>query len=412
MDTAAFDKAVSDHAAAVLLRYFSATQSLSFGHPSLVLRRDRELLRLHWSLSTPVSRLVTYVLENRHEVQSVLSNIVRIEDGTLRGRLDAFATVKLRQVSGLPTAIVSHEPVRSFSSGPNQLLGWVIMEAWSLASRFSTITLDSSGYQMRLHHARQQLDQCRRLQGIAQIAGQTILNRRPAAAAIAEASRSRRKVYQLATEAYRHLLAIEEGKPDVLAALLQDTLVGPLEPWRRFELAIGMSIAEALAAVQSVSLDLNLMVGDKRRSLARSGRFAVFWQSATEHYRAPPLEPSEIVERRILAAYGIAAGSDRPDLVVIDQIKKEVVAIVEVKYLTSEDATDRVRSAVSQIVRYARGYTELGSADALLGNCIAVMSGGIENIVQPNMQPGLPAVMDFASINSGRLTKWAAQLLQ
>lgn len=410
MDAAAFDRSVIDHAAAVFLRYFSAAQRLTMDQPSLDMRRDRDLLRLHWSLSSPVATLVSYVLANRHEVQSVLENEVRIEDGVLRGRLDAMKTVMLRRISGLETAIVGKEPVRSYSSGANQVLGWVVMEAWALASRFLGVTLDSAGYRERIDHARQQLDQCRRLQSIAQLADGKVLNKRPTAAAITEASRSRRRLYHLATEAYRYLLKVESGDNTTIAAMLRETMLGPLEPWRRFELAVGLSVAEALAAAQGKPLSLNLLVGETKRHLARSGDFGIYWQHRTEFYEAPDPEPSEEKERRILAAYVISSAGDRPDLVIVDHARDAVVAVIEVKYLTGEDATDRFKSAVSQIVRYARGYAEAHDLDHLIGRSLAVMSQGIEGLTLAGPPSGVPRVVDFAGIKREALAPWALAL--
>jgi hypothetical protein len=410
MDAAAFDRSVVDHAAAIFLRYFSTAHNLSLDQPSLVMKRDRDLLRLHWSLSTPVSKLVSYVLEHRHEVQSVLSSEIRTEDGILRGRLDAMKTVMLRRVSGLETAIISNEPVRSYSSGPNQVLGWVLMEAWGLASRFSFVTQESAGYRNSIDQVRLRLDQCRRLQSIAQIAGQTVLNRRPTAAAITQASRSRRTLYHMATEAYRHLLKIESGDAEAITAMLRETLLGPLEPWRRFELAVGLSAGEALAAAQGTNISLNLLIGDAKRSLVRAGDLSIFWQSRTDFYEAPEPEPSEIMERHILDAYGISAGSDRPDLVVADLAKKQVIAIIEVKYLTGEDATDRVKSAVGQIVRYARGYAEGEPLKHLIGQSLSVMSQGIDDFTVSPLAPDVPYLADFGEITRQALAPWATRL--
>ena len=410
MDAAAFDRSVIDHAAAIFLRYFSAAHNLSLDHPSLVMRRDRDLLRLHWSLSTPVTKLVSYVLEHRHEVQSVLSSEIRTEDGILRGRLDAMRTVMLRRISGLETAIVSNEPVRSYSSGPNHVLAWVLTEAWGLASRFSSVTQESAGYRNSIDQARLRLDQCRRLQSIAQIAGQAVLNRRPTAAAITQASRSRRTLYHMATEAYRHLLKIENGDPEAITTMLRETLLGPLEPWRRFELAVGLSAGEALATAQGTSISLNLLIGDAKRSLVRVGDLSIFWQSRTDFYQAPEPEPSEIIERYILNAYGISAGGDRPDLVVADLAKNEVVAIIEVKYLTSEDATDRVKSAVGQIVRYARGYAKGQPLKHLIGQSLSVMSQGIDGLTLSSLPPDVPHLTDFGAIKQEALAPWAGRL--
>jgi hypothetical protein len=396
MDAAAFDRSVTDHAAAIFLRYFSAAHSLSLDHPSVVMKRDRDLLRLHWSLSTPVKKLVSYVLEHRHEVQSVLSTEFRTEDGILRGRLDAMKTVMLRRVSGLQTAIVSNEPVRSYGSGPNQVLGWVLTEAWGLASRFSSITQESAGYRNSIHHARLRLDQCRRLHSIA--------------AAITQASRSRRMLYHIATEAYRHLLRIESGDPESITAMLRETLLGPLEPWRRFELAVGLSAGEALAAAQGTNISLNLLIGDAKRSLVRAGDLSIFWQSRTDFYKAPEPEPSEIKERHILDAYGMSAGGDRPDLIVADLARNQVIAIIEVKYLTGEDATDRIRSAVGQIVRYARGYAEGIPLRQLLGQSLSVMSQGIDGLTLSSLPPDVPYLADFGGIKRQALARWARRL--
>lgn len=410
MDSEFFDRAVVDHATAIFLRYFGATQNLALDQPSLLMQRDRDLLRLHWSLSSPVSQLVSYALDHRHEIQSALSTARRVEDGMLRGRLNARATIVQRRISGLQTAIVSDEPVRSYSSGPNQLLGWVVMEAWALSSRFASVTLDSPAYKSSIEAARQRLDQCRRLQSIAQIAGQTVLNRRPSASAILESERSRKTVYRLATKAYRHLLNIESGDPQAVTAMLRETLVGPLEPWRRFELAIGLSVGESLANAQSKALVLNLLIGDARRSLARAGQFSVYWQSRTDLYSAPEPEPSELIERRILDAYGISAGSDRPDLIIVDETKQAVAAVVEVKYLTGEDATDRVKSAVSQIIRYARGYTSNQTLDELIGRSLAVMSTGIDGLTLSALPNNVPSVADFAGIRRQALAQWAHRI--
>lgn len=411
MDTGAFDRAITDHATALLLRYFSSVSLVTSERPTVAIERDRELLRLHWSLSSPVSALVSYALEHRHEIQTVLGSAVRFEDGVVRGRLDAMATVRMRQMSGLATAIVSHEPIRSYASGPNQVLGWVLMQAWSLASRFSTVTLDSPAYRSSIDNALQRLEQCRRIHAIAQITGQTALNQRPTAGSILEASRSRRTLYRIATDAYKALLAVEAGDPRTITAMLRETLLGPLEAWRRFELAVGFSVAEALASAENQPLSLNLLLGEARRRLAQAGRFDVYWQWPTTHYTPPKPEPSELVTRSILDSYGMSSASDRPDLVITDRIRNEVAAIVEVKYLTSEDGSDRVRSAIVQLVRYARGYTPLEKSAPLLGRSVVALSQGIDEVNIPMPYPdGTPLLTDFTGIKHGFFLPWARRL--
>jgi hypothetical protein len=214
----------------------------------------------------------------------------------------------------------------------------------------------------------------------------------------------------MATEAYRHLLKIESGDAEAITAMLRETLLGPLEPWRRFELAVGLSAGEALAAAQGTNISLNLLIGDAKRSLVRAGDLSIFWQSRTDFYEAPEPEPSEIMERHILDAYGISAGSDRPDLVVADLAKKQVIAIIEVKYLTGEDATDRVKSAVGQIVRYARGYAEGEPLKHLIGQSLSVMSQGIDDFTVSPLAPDVPYLADFGEITRQALAPWATRL--
>jgi hypothetical protein len=115
-------------------------------------------------------------------------------------------------------------------------------------------------------------------------------------------------------------------------------------------------------------------------------------------------------ERRILTAYGISEGGDRPDLVVIDHAGNAAAAIIEVKYLTGEDATDRLKSAVSQIVRYARGYATAEGLDRLIGRSLAVMSQGLEGLTLSGLPPDVPRVADFAGITQEALAPWATAL--
>lgn len=369
------------------------------------------MLRLHWAVSPVVKELVTYVLEHRQEIQTVLSSNVRVEDGILRGRLDALATVRARQLTGLKTTIVGHEPCRSYASGPNRVLGWVLGQAWMLASRFSTMSFDSPGYRDAIDETLERMEQSRRLQGVSQIISDPLAQKRPSGSALLEASRSRRVLYQKATLAYRNLLAIELGDPDAIGRMLKETLLGPLETWRRFELAMGYSVAEALADATGKRLSLNLLIGDERRIIASVGPFDLFWQATTLYHKPAPLEPSEVVTKDILSAFGFRPSSDRPDLVVVDRSKEQVVSIIEVKYLTGEDGSDRVRSAVAQLVRYARGYRALEECGPLLEKSIIALCHGIDGIIRAEPAAlGTPLLVDFAAIKQKSFSSWAQSL--
>jgi hypothetical protein len=404
------DLAITDHIAGFLLRYFAKAIGVRTDRPYTDVVRDRDLLRLHWAISPVIRDLVTYVLQHRHEIQSVLTTARRIEDSVVRGRLDARATILHRRMTGLSTAMVSKEPLRSFDSGPNQVLSWILTQAWSLASRFASMLPDSASYLEVVEKTVQGLEQVRRIQAIAMMSGQ-LATKRPASGAVSEAGRSRREVYRKAHNAYESLVRIESGDPKAITDLLRATLLAPLEVWRRYELAVAFSIAEALAIDGPTTLVLNLLVGDTRSPIARVGRFSIFWQSRTALYTDPELEPSELVTRHILDAYGLSASSERPDLVVVDAVAGNVVSVIEVKYLAAEDASDRIRSAVAQLVRYSRLYHLIDEVGPLLGRSLVAVSQGTETITIPSPIPDdVPLIVDFAAIRLGQLAEWVVRL--
>lgn len=408
MSLEALDREITDHALAVLLRYFRMVGAASVFRPQFDIERDREMLRLHWSLSQPVSELAEYSLSHSHEIRTVLHSESRIEDGIARGRVDAMKTVRLRRVSGSPTVVVSEEPVRTYRSGPNHVLGWVLMQASSLAARFSKLTVDSAAYQQMIDGTLQKIEQTRRMQAIAAITGNVRLANRPSANALIQASRTRHKIYTLATNAYRSLLAIEAGDLNAITDLLRHTLLAPLEPWRRFEIAIGLSLLEALQCKCNIPISLKLLSGSNRM-IGSVGIYDVLWQERTDHYSAPLPEPSEAIISHIVAAFGLGSAADRPDIVVTNRAANRLEAIIEVKYLTGEDASDRVKSAIAQLVRYARGYHPLAETGPLLSRSLIAVSQGIEGLTRVPSY-GVPLASDFAEIRRGSLALWAERL--
>ncbi len=405
------DTAVIDHIARFLLRYFGSAERAEASRPKVDTVQDRDLLRLHWAISPVVRDLAAYAVQHRHEIQSVLATAVRVEDALARGRVDARATIMHRRMTGLPTAVVGHEPLRSYNSGPNQLLVWVLIQAWSLAARFATMLPAGAAYAESVDQAVQVLDQARRLQAIAQMAGQGLSTRRPTSAAILTARRSRRELYRKAYIALDLLLRVESGEPEAITTMLRNTLLAPLEPWRRYEMAVAFSLAEALASKTGAVLALRLLVGDTRRPIVLVGPYEIFWQSRTHLAGKPHPEPSERETARILEAYGMSASFERPDLVVVNAVANAVASIVEVKYLTSEDARDRVRGAVAQIVRYSRLYHPLDQAGPLLGRSLVAVSQGTEGIRVPSPVPDdVPLIVDFEAIRQGQLAEWADRL--
>ena len=123
-------------------------------------------------------------------------------------------------------------------------------------------------------------------------------------------------------------------------------------------------------------------------------------------------EPSEEVVSRLLRQYGLLEGTDRPDLVVLDQDTEKPVAVAEVKYYSSEvnDDADALRAASDQLVRYARGYYGIEEIDGLLDYSVVALAHAT-NVRNPEPKPyGLPLVVDFEGIIEGQLEEWVRRI--
>jgi hypothetical protein len=238
------------------------------------------------------------------------------------------------------------------------------------------------------------------------------LTRRPSHQAVKEASRSRRLIYILASKAYRALQAIEAGEEESIRKLLKETLLGPLPVWQRFELAVGLGLAQALSETLGQRLSLRFLAGG-REPVARVGNYEVYWQSTTDFWKTPAAEPSEKLVSGLLKQYGLSEGSDRPDLVVLDVTTDDIVAVIEAKCFSKEecDSSSALRAAITQLVRYARGYRDLEDLDGLLDNSIvALIHDDFGQMLSPRPY-GLPLVVDFEGIIGRRLEEWSLHLI-
>lgn len=394
--------AIDDFATAILLRHMRSASALAPGAPRFVLGRDLELLHCHWAISRPVRELATYLLENRHETQSLLAFRQRVDDAVARGRLDARGTMMHRLRTGLATAIVAAEPIRSYATGPNHVLAWVLRQAWQRAARFHAWQEAGTPYEINARSAVHLIDQVRRIEAVGAALSETQASRRPVAASLVAAERSRRKLYRLAHNAYRLFLDIERGDPDAIAGMLRDTLLVPLEDWRRLELAVALGVGEALAQETGQRLQLELLGMQARQPVLRCGPFAIFWQSLTAHYSAPPREPSEQRVADILKAYGLNVSAERPDLVVVEEAAGRAVGIIEVKFHGGDNPASRFREAVDQLVSYGRGYE--ADPGGILGRSAVAMNTAVPVLQEP--APGVPAAFSFDDIVQGRLAPW------
>lgn len=401
------DAAIVDYSAGLLLRYFRAGAPVEGGMPRLDQRRDVEILKGHWSLAEPVRSLVTYLLDRPHEAQALLTYRERVDNAVARGRIDARRTWLYRQQTGLSSALVTHEPVRSFNTGPNMLLAWVLREAATYTARLLTWQAANSAYLPAIEAAQADMRKVQRIEGLREPLRAVSLGQRPSAGAVRDSARSRRPVYRLAVQAYRVLQGLERGDRNAMEAVARSALIGPLEDWRRFELAVGLAVGEALGRSIDAPLQLHLLGSDSSGPIVTAGRFAIYWQQVTPYHAPAPLEPSEVAARAALGDFGIAVGTERPDLIVVDRDKDAVVSVVEVKYIAGDTATARFREAVDQVVRYGRSYATGPERDGLLSRSLVALSRNAPARVG-HAAPA-PFAVDFEAIKQPHgLDAWAA----
>lgn len=399
------DAEVVDFSAALLVRYFRNGQIAQSAVPRLDARRDLDILKGHWAISEPVRALVRYVLAHPHEVQRLLTFEVRVDDAVARGRIDARATWLYRQQSGLSFAVVTHEPVRSFETGPNVLVAWVLMEASLHASRLTDWQVPGSPYATNLESALDNLRKVQRIEALRDLTTRV----RPTTNTRKVARRSRQRIYQLAAHAFEVFVGLERGSADAISTVVESTLLAPLENWRRFELAVGLAASEALASRLSLPLHLRILSGKFTGPIAEIGPYRVFWQQQTTYFSAPPPEPSEHLAQQILSAYGLTIGSDRPDFIIVDTANDRVAAIIEVKFVAGDSVEGRFKEAIQQIVRYARGYGEAGELGRIGRSSLVAISHTAPQLLAAPVET-IQSV-DFDGLRRLELASWADRLV-
>ena len=405
----ALDQDITDYAAAVFLRYFRKGIRAETEMPHLDRARDIALLRAHWAISKPVRDFLSYVLSHRHEAQSLLQINRRTDDAVARGRIDARSTILMRRVSGHPSLIVSEEPVRSFNTGPNQVVAWVVHMAANHVARLFALQQQGSAYTELIEAAMSEIAAVKRLDALREPLKHVATNRRPESGALRDAARSRRMIYRHAIAAYNTLTGIEAGEEAALQLVLQSTLIAPLEQWRRFELAVAVGIGEVISEETGEEMWLSVIGSLQEQPIIQCGRFRIYWQSGTGLFSNPPLEPSEIRLEAALSAYGMQLSAGRPDLVIVDQEEGSVAAIVEVKYLAGDTAAERFQEAAAQVVRYARGYSNSASIDNLVSRSLIALSMDAPKVIDC-ATPTVSAV-DFPAMRQGALRGWVRDRL-
>lgn len=403
------EQQITDAIAKVLLRYFRSGDLVVLTDGVRTDSRDTAYLLLHWAISKEIVDLARYLWDRRHETQMILERVKSELSGVARGRVDAVATLLARLRTGDLSRTISWTASRRADVGVNRLLVWVLKRALDILEGFESVTGPGGAYHERVQLARSLISDASNVSVLSDMFRSLRLTNPPTPQDVAQATRHRRPIYRLAAAAYRKLRQVEDGNQDEITSLLSDSLLGPLEHWRRFELLVALSIGEAIARRLGVPLSLNIIgAGRMDAPLASCDRYAIYWQSQTSYYSAPTPEPSERTARDIFSAFGLHQGGDRPDVVIADTNKGQVIALAEAKFMATDRSSVEAafREAVVQVVRYSRGY----EGDVLAHSVLAVsdLPPGI-GTGSPNTT--CPFAVDLDGVLSGGLDRWAGETI-
>jgi hypothetical protein len=194
-----------------------------------------------------------------------------------------------------------------------------------------------------------------------------------------------------------------------IARLLESTLIGPVERWRQFELALMLAMADAVSRKTGAPVRVENLFPGVLKAAVSVGRYVLRWQRPGPRYEEPALDPWEKREVDILLAFGVSPGYDRPDVVLVDRDLDRTIAVGEAKYFEGDDWRDRLRDAVGQIVTYARGYeSKQGDVEDIIARSVIAL-WNISNQA-PAATTRTPFVVAFDDFESG-LADWAERAL-
>jgi hypothetical protein len=405
--------ALNDYLTEVLVRYFRKSVAQDFDIPRLHVAKTERLLAQCWAFSGPARVFVTYLANHVHELQAVLNATSEICKDGVRGRIDPRRTMVLQALTGQPTWTVCIAPSRTHDSGPNRILCWVLKRIAELLRERYRLTVGEPSHSANLGPLLNHVESLLRFEPIRNAMAAVSTVRRPGNRDLTEALRSRRPVYRCAGAAYKFLLEIEAGDPRALRDLLNETVLGPAPLWQRFELAAGLGSAEAIAAASGLAFSLHVIVPGTYGPFATVGNIAIHWQSQTDFYLSPEPEPSEKLVADLLGAIGLTSGGDRPDFVVVDHSRREVLALAEVKYFENDDddGATAIRAAVDQLVTYARGYKRPANVLGLVDASTIVLASSARFTTKGKESGPQPWIVDFEGLRQGALIPWARQTI-
>ena len=280
----------------------------------------------------------------------------RVTTQAVRGPIDWGATIRTRSAAGNdPTLFVVRPARRIFNAPENQALLWTLLEldrrlrqARAAESAADSGVHDDQWF-VRVVRVRNVIATARRHAWLTDVDA-----RRPSSATIRRLMRARRVFYrERLLDAYR-LLARYAATPSPadVTTLLTQRYFEPSQDWRLFEVAVALRLSRAFAAVGKPRPQ-RLLVGSEgsRRPFASfelpSGTLVAL------EYQSWPAGAGTSVHRETRLRHKIAAGANRPDIVItatrdgvlVDAVVLELKATRSPRYLAD---------GISQLLAYLK----------------------------------------------------------
>lgn len=380
---------------------------------------DLEYLRLNWAVSSSIYKFCKYLIEHRYELQAGTSSFLETDDINIKGRIDARKTTLLRNTSGHPTIVVYYSSKKSFATGPNYVLIWVLNLAHTYGRQWlslleKNIDVSEKDSRSNIRLAIGLLTDVHRISLIKEALLSYKLCARPSLHALIQAKSSSRKIYRLAYEAYTFLERIERNDPESIGGLLEETLIKPKEDYQILELAHAFCLANCISEKTSKPVIIKEISSKGNSVLLQIGDIVISWQTKTSNYTPPELEPSEKKLLELLELFKLRGFSERPDIVVHHIKTNVILALGEAKSFKEQPDAWRapLRQALAQIIHYSRGYTKNSDElDALVARSSIILSFFPINSRPIDIPINGPTVFDVEDLLSGNINAWADRIL-
>lgn len=322
---------------------------------------DQDLLEFYWALGDEVERLAIAVSENPMALDPLPTTEIEHARGVIGGSIRAADSVLLQEQTGDASAFVVDEPSNTYTTPANHIVFWLLGRAFLALERISARSQALKSMPSWVDARRVALERALRA-NVFQDAGYTLSLSTPHDTAARSLLSTTKPVYRLALSVLRGRIALSDGDRSAIERMLSQALIPFHQPWQRFELAVGLSMARRLAVAGAGSVRMPFPLRSQGE-IARVGKLSVRWQYPVRPLQQHNLGPRIDIARDIRESLGMQNVTQRADLAVVDVDHDVLLALAECKWAPeANDNGPMLAEAIPQITDYAETITD-GDAD-------------------------------------------------